>query len=351
MREVAIVAFAQSAARRESRRNEVEILMPVVHEAVRASGIPRREIGFTCSGSCDYLAGQSFAFVSAVDAIGAWPPIAESHVEMDAAWALYEAWAKIQHGAADSALVYGFGKSSPGEIRDVMTLQLDPYYLAPLWPDTVSLAALQAQALIDAGKASERDFAAIAARSRSDARTNPHAHVKGERSVEALLREPHLVAPLRRHDCCPVSDGAAAMVIATAEVARRVCPKPVWIRGLDQRIEPHALGVRDLTDSPSTRLAGEKAGVHRAPADVAELHAQFAPQEIILREALGLKEGVRINPSGGALGANVVMAAGLVRIGEAAREIAEGRARRAVAHATSGPVLQHNLVVVLEGAE
>ena len=103
--------------------------------------VTRSDIDFTCSGSCDYLAGASFAFVSAVDALGACPPIAESHVEMDAAWALYEAWIKIQCGMANTALIFGFGKSSPGEITDVLALQLDPYYLAPLWPDSVSLAA------------------------------------------------------------------------------------------------------------------------------------------------------------------------------------------------------------------
>ncbi len=80
MREVAIVSFAQSAKASERGRNEVEILMPVVQEAVQASGLPRHEIGFTCSGSSDYLQGQPFSFVGALDAVGAWPPIKESHV-------------------------------------------------------------------------------------------------------------------------------------------------------------------------------------------------------------------------------------------------------------------------------
>ena len=56
-----------------------------------------------------------------------------------------------------------------------------------------------------------------------------------------------------------------------------------------------------------------------------------------------------INPSGGALASNPVMSAGLVRIGEVARRITNGDANRGIAHATSGPCLQQNLVVVLEG--
>jgi acetyl-CoA acetyltransferase len=58
---------------------------------------------------------------------------------------------------------------------------------------------------------------------------------------------------------------------------------------------------------------------------------------------------VSVNPSGGALAANPMMSAGLIRIGEAAQRIWSGEADRAVAHATSGPCLQQNLVAVLEG--
>ena len=347
MRRVAVVSFSQSKpVRREEGANEVEILMPVVSAAIERSGIPRKEIGFTVSGSCDYLAGVPFAFVQGLDAVGAWPPIKESHVEMDGAWALYEAWVRLQHGDVDSALIYGFGKSSLGDLPQVLTLQLDPYCVAPLWPDAISVAALQARAWLEAGH-DEREMAEVSARSRREAQSNPMAQLQEDRSADDLLQEPYLVSPLRRHDCPPISDGAAAVVLAAEGLAQRVCARPAWITGIDHRIEAHGLGVRDLTVSASARLAGERAGVDKAPVDVAELHAPFSFQETILREALGLGPGVRVNPSGGALAANVMMAAGLVRIGEAAGRITAGEAGRAVAHATSGPCLQQNLVCVL----
>ena len=91
------------------------------------------------------------------------------------------------------------------------------------------------------------------------------------------------------------------------------------------------------------------AGVADGTVDVAEIHAPFAHQAGILVEALGLDDSVTLNPSGGALAANPLMSAGLIRIGEAAERIRAGQARRAVAHATSGPCLQQNLVCVLEG--
>ncbi len=350
MRNVAIVSSAQTPhKRRELELSEVEMVMSVVSQAIERSGIPKKEIGFTCSGSSDYIAGQAFAFVGAVDALGAWPPIMESHVEMDGAWALYEAWLKIQMGYAESALVFGFGRASMGDLPDTLNLQLDPYTLAPLGVDAISLAALQARALLDATDHSEREMAEVAARSRRDALDNPLAQVKGDFEVEKLLAEPYFVSPLRKHDCPPITDGAVAAVIASEEVARKVCEKPVWIRGMDHRIEPHQPGLRDLSVSPSTKLAGEKAGADPAHLDVAELHAPFTHQELILRDALGLSDGVRINPSGGALAANPMMAAGLARIAEAANQVAAGNARRALAHATQGHCLQQNFVCVLEG--
>ena len=348
MIDVAIVSYAHHAVRREDTRNEVEILLPVMREALAPTGLDTQDMGFVVSGSSDYLAGQAFAFVSALDAVGPWPPVAESHGEMDGAWALYEAWVRLQHGDIDTALVYSFGKSSPGDVARVLALQLEPYLLGPLWPDAVSLAALQTRALLESGRASEKDLARVVARSRRNALSNPHAQLKGEVDEAALLDEPLYADPLRKHDLPPISDGAAVMVLATGDRARELTQNPVWIRGIDHRVDIQSPGSRDLTVSPSTTLAGQKAGV-TPDVDIAELHAPFSAQELILVEALGLDETrTSINPSGGALASNPVMVAGLARIGEAAKRLAAGEGRTAVAHATSGPLLQQNLVCRLE---
>ena len=351
VRPVSIASFAQAKnVRRDDEHNEIELLMPVVAQVFSNIGITKDDVDFICSGSTDYLIGGPFSFVTALDAVGVWPPRSESHVEMDGAWALYEAWVLLQEGKIDAALVYAFGRSSPGDLREILSLQLDPYYLAPMWPDPVSLAALQARALIDAGKATEEDFAAVASRSRRDAMANPNAQVAKDVPVERLLEDEYVVEPLRVHSLPPITDGAAAIVLAAGDKARSWSERPAWITGLDHRIETHSLGARDLTTSVSTEIAAAHAGVAGGPVDVAELHAPFAHQELILREALGLDDGVVVNPSGGPLAANPVMSAGLIRIGEAAARISSGEARRAVAHATSGPCLQQNLVCVLEGA-
>lgn len=350
MRDVAIVAFAQSNCQRDAgAQNEVELIMPVLQDVYKQAGIKNaQDVDFTCSGSCDYQQGAAFAFVAGVDALGAVPPIKESHVEMDAAWALYEAWLKIQMGHAESALLYGFGKSSPGELPIVLSQQLDPYYLAPLWVDTIAFAAMQARTMLDSGTISELDMAEVVSRSRNNALSNPYAQLKGDGDAASLLAEPMYMSPLRRHDCCPISDGACAMIICTVEKAEEWGKPYAVIKGIDHRIETHHIGSRDLSRSVSTEIAGEAAGVNNGAVDVAELYAPFSHQEIILKRALGLSDDTVINPSGGVLAGNVMMASGLSRIGEVAMRIIRGEAKRGVAHATSGPCLQQNLVTVLE---
>ena len=348
VRDVAIVGFAQRQMEEfDGSPTCVELLVPLFGECYEQTGWTRRDIGFWCSGSSDYLAGRSFSFVQAVDAIGVIPPVNESHVEMDAAWALYEAWLKIQTGEVDTALVYGFGKSSAGVLRRTLALQLDPYTMTPLWPDTVSLAGLQARVGIDAGLWDERAMAEVANRSLTDAEKNDHAIRKGGSSVEELLSRPMYADPLRKHDCAPVTDGAAAIVIAAGDRAREVCERPAWITGLSTYVDPISMGTRDLTRSPSA--ARSVAALDLDGVDVAELHAPFSHQELILRRELGLGDDVAINPSGGALAGNPMFTGGLIRFGEAARRIWDGDAGRAVGHATSGPALQQNLVCTMEG--
>jgi acetyl-CoA acetyltransferase len=347
MRDVAVVAFAEApnVRRTDGTTNGVEMLVPIFGEVFGQTGLTKNDIGFWCSGSSDYLAGRAFSFVSAVDAIGAFPPVMESHVEMDGAWALYEAWVKVLTGEADVALAYGFGKSSAGELPRVLALQLDPYVVAPLWPDSISIAALQARLGLEANLWTERGMAEVAAARRAAALSNPRAQVAGVVGVDELLATPYVADPLRAHDCAPVTDGAAVVVIAAGDRASSLCERPAWIRGFEHRIDSGLLGARDLTAAPSAAAAAAAAGT--SDVEVAELHAPFTHQELILRDALALNDSVRISPSGGPLAGNPMFAAGLARIGHAARSIFSGAASRALGHATSGPALQQNLVCVL----
>ena len=349
-REVAVVGFAHAphVRRTEGTTNGVEMLMPCFSEVYSELGIGQKDIGFWCSGSSDYLAGRAFSFISAIDSIGAVPPINESHVEMDAAWALYEAYIKVLTGEVDTALVYGFGKSSAGNLRRVLALQTDPYTVAPLWPDSVAMAGLQARLGLDSGAWTQEQMAQVALASMSAAGRTDSEDCAA--SVEELLARPFFADPLHRHDIAPITDGASVIVLAADERARELRERPAWITGFEHRVETPVIGARDLTTSPSTAVSAKAAtGGDVGSIEVAEIYAPFTHQQLILTEAIGLPRSTKVNPSGGVLSANPMFSAGLERIGFAARHIFDGSAQRVLAHSTSGPVLQQNLVAVLEG--
>ncbi len=363
LRNVAVVGFAQlPIVARDEHRMATEMLYPVVREALAQCGVERDAIDYQVAGSTDYMDGRPFGFVAALDVTGSWPARQDLHLEMDAAFGAYYAWVKMQTGEIDTALVVGHGKTSEGEPDRVLNLQLDPYYQAPMGLDPTSTAALQASAYMARTGTTDRDLAEVAARRRTAGAKNPDAQVRTPATADELQKTPWAVEPLRRGYLPPIGESATCLILAAEGKAETLCDRPVWIHGTDHRTEMQTLGARDLSRSASARLAAEKAfamaGLARATeVDVVEFLATNPAEALILCEALGLDaraERPAINPSGGPLCGHPIMSTGLIRLGEAFRQLA-GRAgerqvpgaARAIAHAAQGHCLQHNLVWVL----
>jgi acetyl-CoA C-acetyltransferase len=142
-------------------------------------------------------------------------------------------------------------------------------------------------------------LAMVAVKNHHNATTNPKAHLRFEVTVEQVLAAPRVVDPFGVLDCCPQSDGAAALIVAGADVASRFTDRPVWVRGvglgLDRVMHAHK---RDLTTFPATlraaRAAYAMAGVDATQIDVAEVHDCFSGVELMNYEDLGFA------PRGGA---------------------------------------------------
>jgi acetyl-CoA acetyltransferase len=363
LRNVAVVGFTQlPVVARDEHRTATEMLYPVVHEAL--AGVPggRDAIEYQVSASTDYMDGRPFGFVAALDAMGSWPPRQDLHLEMDGSFAAYYAWLKIQTGEVDTAIVCGHGKTSEGEPERVLNLQLDPYYQQPLGLGPITTAALQASAYMTRTGTTDRTLADLAAKNRAAGARNPDAQVRDATTAESLQRTPWAAEPLRRGYLPPIGETATCLVLAAEGRAETMCDRPVWIHGVDHRTELQSLGARDLSRSAGAALAAKEAfamaGLARAAdVDVIELMAVTPVEELILCEALGLDAKATTpvrNPSGGALCAHPVMNTGLIRLGEAFRQLS-GRAgarsvagaTRAIAHAAQGHCLQQNVVWVL----
>jgi acetyl-CoA C-acetyltransferase len=154
----------------------------------------------------------------------------------------------------------------------------------------------------------------------------------------------------------PTSDGACAMILATEKKAKKLCSKPVWIRGVSNCYETHYLGDRDLAECDALVKAAKKtysmAGI-TDPAkqiNVAEISEEYSYQELLWMEGLGLcgrgeagkiiDSGVTrlggqlpVNPSGGMLAGNPTIVAGMTRIAEGVLQLRGEAGERQVAGA------------------
>ena len=85
----------------------------------------------------------------------------------------------------------------------------------------------------------------------------------GSKDADELLADPYLADPLRTHDCAPITDGAAVIVLAADDRARELVERPGWITGIAHRIDSAHLGARDLTTLAVDRRGRRDAGARR----------------------------------------------------------------------------------------
>jgi hypothetical protein len=333
---VAVIGYADDVWADGDGSNDAERLAPVTERALAMAGISRTQVGVICTAGYEFGSGVIGSMMDVLDVLPCWPPVTHTHLEGDGAFALGEAWVRLLAGEAEIALVSAFSRPAAADLARVLALQLDPYLVTPLGPGAHQIAALQARAMLETGRYTEWDFAAVVCARR------------GELSVEQVLAAPYLASPLREPDCSTTSRGAVATAVLAVEgPATRAVARPAWITGLDHRVESGALGLRDLATSASTRAAAEHLGLPGTTIDVLELHAPYSHQELLLIDAIGAAEIGAVNPSGGVLPADPLGVSGLMRIGAAATAVLRGAADRAVGHASNGPALQHNLLCTL----
>lgn len=156
--------------------------------------------------------------------------------------------------------------------------------------------ALMARAYLDQHNGDKEDLAHIAIKNHDNAVVNDHAHMQSAISLEDTREAPVIASPLNLYDACPISDGAAAVVLTTDDyAAEHDLDAPVAITGSGQGGDSLALQNRaSLTRTPATREAAEEAyteaGINPEMADFAEVHDCFTIAEVLALEGLGIYE-------------------------------------------------------------
>jgi acetyl-CoA C-acetyltransferase len=291
------------------------------------------------------------------------------------------AWWQVASGVADIVLVVGEEKMSPllPHPQYAFWSIFDPILERPLGVTLLWIFSLEMRRYMHVYNVSEEDIALVAVKNKRNALDHPAAQLAANITVDDVLKSEPICWPVKRLDVSPTSDGAAAVVLASEDIARRISDDPVWITGVGWNVDSTYWTNRDLCYpeylEKAANMAYRMAHISdpKKEIDFAEVYDPFDYKELHHMEGLQLarrgeapkltREGVTqrdgdlpINPSGGLLGVgNPIAAAGMMKIaevfwqlrGEAGKRQVKKPVRRGLAQAW-GDLMQVGTVVIME---
>lgn len=210
------------------------------------------------------------------------------------ALALRHAVKDVRNGEHDGVLACGVEKMTAGGTEgatDALSAAFDRAIEQRSGVTAPSQYALLAQRYLHETAATETDLAHIAVKNHRNAAANPRAQFRSEIDVDTVLDSPPVAPPLKLYDCAPVGDGAAAVLVTTAEIAADLGVPAVAIDGTGAAANNIAVAERDMTDIEGAAVAAEtafgEAEVGPEDIDIAEVHDAFTVSEALLSEAVG----------------------------------------------------------------
>ncbi len=291
------------------------------------------------------------------------------------------AWWHVASGHCNTVLAVAEEKMSNADTphpQAVFRYIWDPVTEVPLQPNLIWIFAMEMHRYMYKCGARKEDIALVSVKNKRNALDHPAAQIAANITVDDVLKSEVLVWPVQLLDISPVSDGAAAFVVASEDIARRQTDTPVWIDGVGWALDTTSWTNRDLAFPEYANVAAQMAyrmadiTNPRKEIDVAEVYDPFDYKELHHMEGLELakkceapkltKEGVTqrdgdlpVNPSGGLLGVgNPIAAAGTMKVAEIYWQLAGKAGRRQVkkpvytglAHAW-GDLMQASTVVIM----
>lgn len=376
MDNIAIVGVAQTKYERQKRdKTYYDLVFEMTNDVLGDSGLTLKDVDNVITVSNDFLDGRTISSMAVGEAAGANDKNI-STVEGDGTFGAFYGAMRVL-GGFNTTLVVAHSKGSEGDIKHITNAMFDPVYQRSLGLEAISSSAIQANAYMNRYKISEESFAQVSVKNHGNAKNNPYAHLPMDLTIKDVMESQKIADPIKLLDCSPLSDGAAAIIIANETHARKAKTRPVWIKGIAHCAEEYFLGDRDLANPKALRSAAKRAyamaGITdpNKAVDVVELYDAFSYMEPLWLEGLGfcdpgqgpklLEEGITtmsgklpVNPSGGVISSHALLVAGLARIIEATLQLrgeAKNRqvesAKTALAHGINGPCGQSHCVWVL----
>lgn len=381
MRRVAIIGVGQTKfrTRRDDATHE-ELTFEGVSRALEDAALSISQIESFVYGTMDPFDGVNSPDKWCVGGAGA---IGKPYIKISTGGTTglttgIAAYHQVASGAFDIAMAVCTQRVGVGDdAQSILNTCVCPIFERDAGAGAITVGAQQASRHMFKYGSTDYQRALVSVDAHKNALNNPYAHIQVDVNPEDVLNSRMIEWPLRLLECCPRSDGACAVIFASEEQAKKLCPKPAWVWGEASIIDSYWWGERpDLADWDTLSLAGRRlfkmAGIENPlkEIDVAELYAPFTSQILLELEALGfcgkgeagplIEKGVfkmggemAVNPSGGVLCTNPIGATGLVRLVEACLQVtgkAEKRqvpdAEVALAHAWGGTMQLHALMIV-----
>jgi acetyl-CoA C-acetyltransferase len=338
---VAIVGISDMKCQR--RRDDAtfsQLMFDAASEAVRNSNLTHKDIHYCMfATACENFNRQPLIFALVAETLG-WAGktlITFSNAGGSSGAAIGTAYSKIISGEAEVVLVVGGDKMSDGDLpgrpgfQNIIVHGCDSIFEVPFGSGVAQMGLVINHYKMTHG-ITEEQAAKVAVKNHGNAMLNPNAQAPRKFTVEDILKSPYIAYPIKARECSLITDGYAAAVFASGEVAKKLTDTPIWLNGISYANDVQKLGWREVIN-PGTELhdirsayyaakqAYKMAGIKdpRKEIDVAEIQDGYSWFELMEYEALGfcgdgeggklIDEGVTelrgelpVNPSGGCIG-------------------------------------------------
>lgn len=311
MRDVAIIGIGMTEFGELWEKSFRELVAEAGVRAIMDAGIEGEEIDAMYIGgmSSGMFVGQEHVGPLAVEVAGLEDlHIPATRVEGACASggiALHQGYISVASGMYDIVVVGGAEKMTDvagGSATNILASASDREWEAFFGATFPGLYALMATYHMHKYGTTPEQLASVAVKNHYNGSTNPKAQFKRKITVEDVLKSPLVADPLHLLDCSPVSDGAAAAILAPVEVAKKYTDKLIRIKASAMACDTLSLHGRERFDAlpaaiHAAKKAYEKAGVGPKDIDLAEVHDCFTIAEIIAIEDLGFVERGRGGPA------------------------------------------------------
>lgn len=366
---VGIVASSQTLLRDAwSNVQHVDLIYAAVSDVLRGSGLRIQDVDVVIDCGSDVLDGRSISNCGFLGAMGAHHK-EEARVEEDGLFGAIYGTSKIAGGSASVALIIAYSKPSESSVSAYYSSLTEPFYQRALGLDHLGASGLIANQYLSVTGANEESLVRIAAEAWRNAGDNQLVETGSVPTSADIANSPLVADPLHQLQISRPVDGAVALLLATERVARQATEHPVWITGMGSAMDSHFVADRKPGDFEACRAAGDMAKKRAGISDMggfglAEVSASSSASEALVVEALGFATAgravdcyeadgpVEINPSGGAIPADPIMATGLIRLHEASSRLAgrlgSTKSTKAIVHGSGGLGMQNHAVFTLE---